>query len=362
MFIQSIQRCINVIPGLSPYWHMHRAQLTAMIRQLGSPHLFFTLSAADLHWPELHRIIEQQRAERNGGDSLDINTLDPATAYDRCITNLTEFPHIVASFLQVRVKLFLNAIGKCHNMKQVDFWYRFEWQHRGSGHVHRFIWLENGPNIDDKDLSNSDHKSELVEYFKPLVFAESPIPGLPPAVIHPCQVSRPPEDKNNQTDVTEIINRCQRHTKCLESYCLRWNQTLKRKDCHFGYPQPTTEEATITLNHKRQWTFFPKWPAGDNNLNKYHPVWSSMWRGNINISPVFGVDAVINYIRKYVSKAESISKELDKIMLAMATESEETEGIGSIIARTLNKFCIERDFSAQEACHQLLSMPMVECS
>ena len=28
----------------------------------------------------------------------------------------------------------------------------------------------------------------------------------------------------------------------------------------------------------------------------------------------------------------------------------------------LNKFCIERDFSAQEACHQLLQLQMVECS
>ena len=151
-FIQSIQKCINVIPSLSPYWHMHHTQLSAMIRQLRSPHLFFTLSAADLHWPELHHIIEQQRAVRNSDDPLDINTLDPTTAYDHRIANLTKFPYIVASFLQARVKLFLDTIGKCHNMKHIDFWYRFEWQHQGSGYVHEFIWLENGPNIDDKDL------------------------------------------------------------------------------------------------------------------------------------------------------------------------------------------------------------------
>ena len=28
----------------------------------------------------------------------------------------------------------------------------------------------------------------------------------------------------------------------------------------------------------------------------------------------------------------------------------------------MNKFCVERDFNAQEALHQLLSIPMVECS
>ena len=47
--IQSIQRSIDWIPGLSPYWHRNRMQLTHMIEQLGSPHLFFTLSTADLH-------------------------------------------------------------------------------------------------------------------------------------------------------------------------------------------------------------------------------------------------------------------------------------------------------------------------
>jgi ATP-dependent DNA helicase PIF1 len=57
--LQSIQRVIDWIPGLSPFWRKHRMQLSNMIDQLGSPHLFFTLSAADLHWPDLHRLIEE---------------------------------------------------------------------------------------------------------------------------------------------------------------------------------------------------------------------------------------------------------------------------------------------------------------
>src|SRR5579859_1595981 len=53
-FISSIQRSINWIPGLTPFWQRQRSQLVQMIEQQGSPHLFFTLSAADLHWPDLH--------------------------------------------------------------------------------------------------------------------------------------------------------------------------------------------------------------------------------------------------------------------------------------------------------------------
>ena len=71
-----------------------------MIQQLGSPHLFFTLLAADLHWPDLHRIIEQQRTQNTGTDPLDLNTLDERACYNRRVDSLTKFPHIVAPFLQ----------------------------------------------------------------------------------------------------------------------------------------------------------------------------------------------------------------------------------------------------------------------
>ncbi|CAK5270706.1 unnamed protein product [Mycena citricolor] len=40
--------------GTRAFWHSRRNELTDMIRVKGSPHLFFTLSAADLQWPDLH--------------------------------------------------------------------------------------------------------------------------------------------------------------------------------------------------------------------------------------------------------------------------------------------------------------------
>jgi hypothetical protein len=90
--INSIQRQIDWIPGLTPFWRRQRSQLINMIEQLGSPHLFFTLSAADLHWPDLHRIIEQQRAIAHGTDPLDISTLGERAHYNRCVDNLTKYP------------------------------------------------------------------------------------------------------------------------------------------------------------------------------------------------------------------------------------------------------------------------------
>jgi len=87
-----------------------------------------------------------------------------------------------------------------------------------------------------------------------------------------------------------------------------------------------------------------------------------MWQGNINVSPILSKDAAVNYISKYAAKAESMSSELDKVMLEYAREELDDGGIQSVVTKTLNRLVIERDFSAQEACHQLLHMPMVECS
>jgi hypothetical protein len=41
--------------GTRAYWLAHRQELMDMIRKKGSPDVFFTLSAADLQWPDLHQ-------------------------------------------------------------------------------------------------------------------------------------------------------------------------------------------------------------------------------------------------------------------------------------------------------------------
>ena len=55
-----------------------------------------------------------------------------------------------------------------------------------------------------------------------------------------------------------------------------------------------------------------------------------------------------------------MSTELNKTILDLTNDMPDTDGIQLVIAKTLNKFCIEPDFSAQEACHQILGLPMVE--
>ena len=46
--------------GSTPYYQCTFYELLAMIRQLGTPTWFFTLSAADMKWPDRIQIIARQ--------------------------------------------------------------------------------------------------------------------------------------------------------------------------------------------------------------------------------------------------------------------------------------------------------------
>ena len=54
---QIIARHGAVLPGTRPFWSDASQKLKAQIHDptCKSPHLFFTVSAADIQWPDLHQ-------------------------------------------------------------------------------------------------------------------------------------------------------------------------------------------------------------------------------------------------------------------------------------------------------------------
>ena len=51
---------LKSIRGSPPYWHKMFYEVLAMIRTLGIPTWFLTLSAADMKWPEVIQVIARQ--------------------------------------------------------------------------------------------------------------------------------------------------------------------------------------------------------------------------------------------------------------------------------------------------------------
>ena len=52
---ERLMRFGMVLRGTRAYWRKCRQELSNLIQQIGCPTIFFTLSAVDMHWPNLHK-------------------------------------------------------------------------------------------------------------------------------------------------------------------------------------------------------------------------------------------------------------------------------------------------------------------
>lgn len=120
-----------------------------MIRQLGLPTWFMSLSAADTRWTDLIRALGI------------LNNVKKYT--DEEIDNMSWFqkskmvqkdPITCTRYFDHRFRVFLNSVLKSdhHPIGKVkDYFYRIEFQQRGSPHVHMVVWIENAPKYQENE-------------------------------------------------------------------------------------------------------------------------------------------------------------------------------------------------------------------
>ena len=94
-----------------------------MIEQIGAPTLFYTLSMADLAWPDLHKLMPEDPF----ADGLTYRQ-----SYLIQCRNLANNPHIVSSYLSVKhhhlQETVFQHLDHFSETPLVDFWYWVEWQ------------------------------------------------------------------------------------------------------------------------------------------------------------------------------------------------------------------------------------------
>jgi hypothetical protein len=159
--------------------------------------------------------------------------------------------------------------------------------------------------------------------------------------------------------LARVINRVQRH-KCTTTYCQRrkWlaNRTLSaEKSCRFYFPRELHHQAMVTERlNSTFWVF----DGGRNDpfVNNYNRTTALGWLANTDISPCTSRQAVLRYIAKYCSKAETKSlsyQELAKEVLPRVTSQ---QPIVSLVSKFMNQLIAERDWTAQEVCYHLLHL------
>jgi hypothetical protein len=228
-FSNRVLRYAGSLRGTNSYWFKQRSRLIAMVDTLGLPTVFLTHSAADLQWPELARLIcpddPNSRSKR----------------HDALVDN----PAIADLFFYQRMRLFLKDFYE-DVLGAKDYWLRFEWQHRGSPHVHGLAWLSDAPSIEVGVVQEASMQQHITEYIEKIVStvnpailedgsnaSDAPLPQVDP---HVC--NKPFDSVDDyERDLKELIATCQRHTRCSPSYCLKTKNG--EQQCRFGYPNPS---------------------------------------------------------------------------------------------------------------------------
>jgi ATP-dependent DNA helicase PIF1 len=340
---QRIARRGAVLPGTRPYWSDASRKLKAQIRDPNckSPHLFFTVSAADIQWPDLH-----QHMPAHPGTPPETEQ----EAYRIRMANLNDNPAIAAYYFQKRWEIFYEEVVK-PQLDVVDYWWRFEWQHRGSSHIHGFLWLRGAPPVEGLKLDDDESVQTFVGFWDLLVSTWNPKPTHPPAPVHPSSRAFTTLS-DTQQELVELINRVQRHAKC-SSYCLRRDKTTREEVCRFRFPQDLHD---LTELVQKEGESLPELLTKRNDpfLNSYNPTWMLGWRANMDFRPVLSPHAAIAYISKYVSKAESQSKTYQDILRNVVGKSNDVVRAPIIYQKMLSSLISERDISGKYLIYLLL--------
>lgn len=240
--------------------------------------------------------------------------------------------------------------------------FRFEWQARGSPHIHGFLWISPDISRPPSDLSTFASRKALAEYWGAHIEAMNPFSHHIQDLPQDSEILCKSYCSENQTflSLAQIINKIQTH-QCDSHYCLRKNRRTRETSCRFYFPRAIRNSPEFTRDMNPEvFSFAAK--RNDENLNQYNRSISLTWLANTDISVCGDSNAVINYIAKYCSKAETQSASFNDIIKAVLPALNLTHPRLSLVQRTMNRLVAERDISGQELQHYIQGLPLHQSS
>ena len=335
-----------------------------MICQLGTPTWFFTLSAADLKWPDMIQTIAKQYGVHYTDDEVAKLSFDVKSSWLKRnpVTAARHFHYRLTVLFQEFLKSTAKPLGEI-----ADYAIRIEFQARGSPHAHCVIWVKDAPEY------GVDHDSQVCDF------------------IDQCVSCKLPKEDGK---LRELVLLLQQHKR--SSYCKR------NKSCRFNFPKPPSSKTLVAKSNEdddddvvaQNVAVFQKLIAEGNTdmslddlLDKaevseseytqalevsskgnvvvlrrepnecYNPSVMLAWQANMDIQFVLNAYACVMYVASYIMKTERSMGELLKRVAAEARTDElktQLRKVGSALTH--------RELSAQEAVYRLLSIPMKQLS
>ncbi|XP_039896714.1 uncharacterized protein LOC120739111 isoform X6 [Simochromis diagramma] len=217
-------RFMKPLRGTPAYWEKALKDLHAMVRQLGKPTFFLTFSAAEMRWPEVVEVIKTQQGEQVDFSQLDWNTKCEILRSNP-VTVMRLFEKRVDALMTTLILSPAQPIGEVE-----DYFYRVEFQARGSPHIHLLVWVKDAPEF------GSDLEDHVYKFIDKYITCKMP-------------------DQNADPELHKIVSEVQVHSRNHSRSCKKGNVS-----CRFGFPKLPVDQTMIT---------FPS-PDDDDHNDKQH--------------------------------------------------------------------------------------------
>lgn len=352
--------------GSPPYWEKAKKDIFAMIRQLGLTTWFCSFSAAETKWIPL-RCLDELIENVSYSDDEILNM-----SWEHKSKLIKADPVTCARYFDFST-FFTEVLGhETHPVSQIkDYFYRIEFQQRGSPHVHMLLWIKDAPNIlsheyhevaefinkyvscnkdgADPSLVNYQthrHARTCMKKNKPICRFNFPIPPMPFTMI------LTPLNEEDENIASAIIT--------FKEICAYLN-SLAFKESELSFQEflsnlnldLETYIQAIRSSLKQNRVFLKRSP-NEVRINAYNPILLKCWQANMDIQFILDPYACAVYIVSYISKGQRGMSNL----LRHACEEARTSNsdIRQQVRRIGNKFLSHVEVGAQEAVYIVLQM------
>lgn len=145
--VESNLAFLRTIPNSTWDWLSRKKDLFAMIRQIGKPTIFLTISANEIGWYGLLQLLYKLRnngAEISEKDAELLHFMEKSTLINEdAVTCAIYFNKLINVLLSILQSARFSPFGR--NYRVLHYFKRIEFQHRGSPHAHILLWLHNAP-------------------------------------------------------------------------------------------------------------------------------------------------------------------------------------------------------------------------
>ena len=371
---------LNTVRGSPPYFQAVAKDLFAMIRQLGPATFFTSFSAAETRWKHLLKILGKVV---DGVDYSDEN-VDNLTWVEKCRLIQSD-PATCARHFDRQVQLLFRFLkdGVEPLGPLVDYFYRVEFQQRGSPHIHCLLWIKDSPKLDSDMQCVVEFIDKHISCAKPTVESNEEMSELVANQMHrhshtcrkgrkfQCRFGFPKPPMPSTVILDELpadmdVNAKLAHGKAYKVIEEELKAMGTGEAIEFGEflarLKLTLDEYILAIRSSlKSTTIFLKRTPSEIRVNAYNPALIKAWRANMDIQFVTNVYACAMYIASYVTKSQ---RGMSELLRKAADEAKLNDGnnIRQQLRAVGNKFLNAVEISAQEACYILLQLCMRKSS